>query len=131
MGIFASVSPNLKKQDVVSIINQLIGDDIILTEERTSHQIANQLVNDVWNDMPDVFQKQSLLTPHNITAIAIALANGVAMLDDNDVNREVMVNSLKRVLNDIELNSQFYTLNQIDVRLLNTSNKIYNDITEK
>lgn len=81
--------------------------------------VATQLVSDVCNAQPNLFDGSFGQRAHKITVAAAALS--LATKDVNDPNRMAYIYSLHSLMSEVEVNGRLYPLNSLDTQVLESS----------
>lgn len=87
--------------------------------------IANKLIIEVWDQKPDVYNGKFDQRPHKLTVAAAALANGIHLFEEDDVNRYALILSLGGILSEVEVNGRLYPFNSLDRLLLEEAQAKY------
>lgn len=133
MGLFSGFKRTYRKSEAAVIVQNLLDDQTTNTGlfDLDPAKIANKLVDIIWDAKPDVFDGKIGRHPHKITVAAIALANGIKLFKDEDLNKTALVLSLGNILSEIETNGSRYPLKGIDHQLLEISLSIYTKFSQK
>ena len=86
-------------------------------------KISNQLVDDAWNEAPQLFDGTYGQRPSRIAVAAWALANGVLRNQQNQLLQELYGLCLNSILTELELRGNRYPLNGLDRELLEMSER--------
>jgi len=132
MGLFSGIKSIYKKSEAAVVVQNLLQHQAnVGLLDLDPATLANKLVENVWDSKPDVFDGEFGQRPHKLTVAASALANGIELFDDGDLNRNAIVLSLGNILSELETNGRLYPLNSLDHQLLEVSTSIFVDIAQK
>lgn len=126
MSLF-SFFPNLLAKSKASIILENL---LTIQKEKYNFddnisKISQELINQVFESMPDVYEGKFGVRPHKVTVAIAALAEGLNKINvDNKLFSPYLL-SLATALNDVEINSGFYSFTNIDYTLISTSIKVF------
>lgn len=132
MGLFSGIKSTYKKSEAAVVVQNLLEHQAnVGLFDLDPAKLANQLVVIVWDSKPDVFDGKFGQRPHKITVAASALANGIELFDEGDLNRNALVLSLGNILSELETNGRLYPLNSLDHQLLEVSMSIFAEIGQE
>lgn len=125
MSLFSFFSNLLAKAKASIIVENLL----IIQNERFNFddnisKTSQELINQVFESMPDVYEGKFGVRPHKITIAIAALAEGLNKINVENKLFTPYLLSLATALNEVEINSGFYSFTNIDYTLINTSVKI-------
>lgn len=132
MGLFSGIKNTYKKSEAAAVVQ------VFLEHQANAGmldldpaRLANKLVAMIWDSKPDVFSGKFGQRPHKISVAACAIANGLELFADGNMNRNALMFSLGNILSEIETNGRLYPLNSLDHQLLETSMYIFAEITKE
>ena len=131
MALFSGIKSILKKSESAVVVQNLL--EIQAKAgffDLDPAKVSNKLIETVWDGRPDIFDGKFGQRPHKITVAATALANGIELFEDGDLNRNALVLSLCNILSEIEVNGRLYPFNSLDNQLLEESMSIFADISK-
>lgn len=132
MGLFSGIKSTYKKSEAAVVVQNLLEHQAnVGLFDLDPAKLANKLVEIVWDTKPDVFDGKFGQRPHKITVAASALANGIELFDEGDLNRNALVLSLGNILSELETNGRLYPLNSLDHQLLEVSMSIFAEIAQE
>jgi len=132
MGLFSGIKSTYKKSEAAVVVQNLLEHQAnVGLFDLDPAKLANKLVENVWDSKSDVFGGKFGQRPHKITVAASALANGIELFDDEDLNRNALVLSLGNILSELETNGRLYPLNSLDHQLLEVSMSIFAKIAQE
>jgi hypothetical protein len=132
MGLFSGIKSTYKKSEAAVVVQNLLEHQAnVGLFDLDPAKLANKLVEIVWDSKPDVFDGKFGQRPHKITVAASALANGIELFDDGDLNRNALVLSLGNILSELETNGRLYPLNSLDHQLIEASMSIFAEIAQE
>mgnify|MGYP005988624429 CR=1 FL=1 len=126
MSLF-SFFPNLLAKAKASIIveNLLIIQNERFNFDNNISKTSQELINQVFESMPDVYEGKFGVRPHKVTIAISALAEGLNKINVENKLFTPYLLSLATALNEVEINSGFYSFTNIDYTLIDTSVKIF------
>lgn len=132
MGLFSGIKSTYKKSEAAVVVQNLLEHQAkVGLLDLDPAKLANKLVEVVWDSKPDVFDGKFGQRPHKITVAASALANGIELFEDGDLNRNALVLSLGNILSELETNGRLYPFNSLDHQLLDASMSIFAEIAKE
>ena len=132
MGLFSGIKSTYKKSEAAVVVQNLLEHQAkVGFLDLDPAKLANKLVEVVWDSKPDVFDGKFGQRPHKITVAASALANGIELFEDGDLNRDALVLSLGNILSELETNGRLYPFNSLDHQLLDASISIFAEIAKE
>lgn len=127
MGLFSGLKSNWKKSEAAVIIQNLLEiQQKAGLFDRDPAKVANSLIANVWEAMPDVFDGKFGQRPHKISVAAIALATEVKTGIYNNYKSSLLI-ALGTLLDEVKTNGQLYPFNRVDDSLLISSSGIFYD----
>jgi len=99
------------------------------------HHAANQLVEKVWERRPHIFTGRFGRRPHKISVAAIAFAEAIERIEEDDENPGAMrlsfANCLGGILSELETNGRLYPLYGVDFLLLEEAVAVFKSFSEE
>jgi hypothetical protein len=126
MSLFGSIKNTYQKSVAAVVIQNLLEHKVkanIFDLDPAS--IANKLVTEVWDQKPDIYSGKFDQRPHKLAVAAAALANGIHLFEEDDVNRYALILSLGSILSEVEVNGRLYPFNSLDRLLLQEAQAEY------
>ena len=126
MGLFSGIKSTLKKSEAAVLVQRLLehqADFGSFTLDPA--RLATELVQRVWELEPDIYNGKFGQRPHKITVATTALANGIDLFDNDDLNKNALALSLGSLFSELETNGRLYPLNSLDHQLLETSAEVF------
>lgn len=132
MGLFSGIKNTYKKSEAAVVVQNLLELQAnVGLFDLDPAKFANKLVGIAWDSKPDVFNGKFGQRPHKMTVAASALANGIELFDDDDLNRNALVLSLGNIVSELATNGRLYPFNSLDHQLLEVSMSIYVEIIQE
>lgn len=134
MGFLSGVKNTAAKASAAVVVQNILGEQPAKLHEMAglkNHKLlATRLVDDVWDQQPDVFGGKFGSRPHKITIAASAFAHALDMLSEAETEGEgrlyLLVNEgLKEMMPEISDNRGNYALTELDHSLLDESIRIF------
>jgi hypothetical protein len=117
--MFSAIKSTFKKSEAAVVIQNLLSDHKARGAcEGDPAFIATKLISLVWDQKPDLFNGKFGQRPHKLSVAAIALAQGLNGFAYNRDMQLACLNSLGTILDQLNVNGQFYKLNAIDDALI-------------
>ena len=111
-----------KKSEAAALVESLLRTHInelgLFNLPAPPNELANRLVGDVWETMPDIFSGEFGQRPHRFTVAAHALVRGAKRAAHGDDTRLLLEQCLMAVINELRINGALYPLNSLDMWLL-------------
>jgi len=132
MGLFSGIKNTYKKSEAAVVIWNLLEHQAnVGLFNQDPAKLANKLVENVWESKPDIFGGKFGQRPHKLAVAAFALANGIELFHDGDLNRRAIILSLGYILSELETNGRLYPFNSLDHVLLESSMSIFTNIADE
>lgn len=132
MGIFSGIRNIYKKSEATVVVQKLLEDQArVGWFELDPAKVASALVQNAWDQKPDIFNGKFGQRPHKIAVAAIALAIPLDAMGDNDQNHRAILIALGNVLLEVERNGRLYPLNSLDEQLLEWAVAVYAERAQK
>jgi hypothetical protein len=87
---------------------------------------ANMLIRAVYKKSPDVFNGNRGKIPHNVIFALRAFMNTASDTPRNELKFRHYMTCLEQMLQDIEVNKVFYSLTELDTKLLDEATIFFN-----
>lgn len=132
MGLFSGIRNIYKKSEASVVIWNLLEHQAnVGLFNQDPAKLANKLVQNAFESKPDIFGGRFGQRPHKLAVAAFALANGIELFHDGDLNRHAIILSLGYILSELEINGRLYPFNSLDHVLLESSMSIFTDTAQE
>ncbi|MHA7809678.1 MAG: hypothetical protein ACX933_07735 [Marinobacter adhaerens] len=139
MGILNGLRNTVEKSKAAVVVQNILGEhpaEMRMMGGIKNHKtLATNLVENVWDQQPDVFSGKFGQRPHKITVAATAFGHEL----DRIVNYQpsyhkgyflVLNMSLGMILEELEKNGRLYPLNSLDKEILGVTINLYEEVTK-
>jgi len=92
--------------------------------------VAIDLVNNIWNKAPDVFDGKFGQSPFKLTVALYALVKGYERYQDGQTKEAILI-SIVNVFSEIQVNGAKYPLNSLDMELIKEADMVATKIMNK
>lgn len=119
MGFFGGVKDIYKKTEAARVLQNLLEHQArigLLTGNPA--QVANDLVELIWQERFSVLSGEFGQRPHKISVAAVALAYFIRILKEGNSDRDGFIISLGNLLSELNTNGRLYPLNSLDETLI-------------
>ncbi len=130
MGLFSNFFGGLKS-DSINIVTNLLKHQVeygFMDDDPKT--VATQLVNNVWNNAPDVFEGKFGQSPFKLTVAIYALVKGYDLYPKG-ATKDAILTSIGNAFSEIQMNGAKYPLNSLDQELLQEADTISINIMKK
>lgn len=139
MGILNSIRNTAEKSKAAVIVENVLAEikeDVRVMGGIKNHKkLATNLVDNVWDEHPDVFSGKFGQRPNKITVAAAAFGHELDRVVNHtpplDKGYPLLINvCLGMILAELEKNGRLYPFNSLDDELLKVTVKIFEDTTD-
>lgn len=130
MRFFKGVKDTYKKSEAAVVVQNLLTEAASMGMfDKDPAKVANALVGEIWEMMPEVLRGDLGVRPHKITLAAMAFGGALKMDEATDVvsDSHVFAFCLSRVLAEAQQRAAFYQLNFLDQKLLKSALEVFQD----
>jgi hypothetical protein len=129
MGFFSEIKNNFRKAESAAVIESLLekqlGLGFLSGENVTPAEMANNLIQVVWDRNPGISRAGTL--PHKMTLAAVGLSNGIIAMSKSG-SREILLAlnfCLGQILLEINASGDRMKLHALDFHLIDEAQNVY------
>jgi hypothetical protein len=126
--MFRTIADNIKKSRAAVVAQNLFETlPIPFIIPGGPARFANAIVEDAWLLNPNLFSGRGNAPPHHISVAAAALAHAMEANASSRVISATCMGALGRLLVDVEARRVGYSMNDVDMMLIDGAIVVYND----
>ncbi|MEH6690849.1 MAG: hypothetical protein V7774_06655 [Pseudorhizobium pelagicum] len=128
MGFFKSIKDNYKKSEAAVVVQNLLEEASRMEMfPGNASKTANLLVGGAWDELGDLLDGRRGVRPHKIAIAAISIARAIELADATKAfsTSHAFAFCLSKILAEVGQNGVLYTLNQLDMKLLNKAGETF------